>query len=31
MSMNNEMKQTPLMQVKWEAKYTQHKEGMSIR
>ena len=31
MSMNNEIKQTPLMQVKWEAKYTQHKEGMSIR
>lgn len=30
MNMNNERKQTPLMQVTWDATYTQHREGICI-
>jgi len=30
MSMNNEIKQTPLMQITWDGTYAQHREGISL-
>ncbi|BEI55150.1 hypothetical protein GCM10007041_38620 [Butyricimonas faecihominis] len=30
MSMNNEIKQTPLMQVTWDGTYVQHRDGISL-
>ncbi len=30
MSMNNEIKQTPLMQITWDGTYAQYREGISL-
>lgn len=30
MNMNNEIKQTPLMQITWDGTYAQHREGISL-